>query len=76
MNPTLIRMKARQPFEPVGTATEIWTDFLVWWRVRWPDRGLPCTHGLHNLRGLTGLSAKQLDKLLAERTAPYLLPKH
>lgn len=70
-----IQIKARQPFEPVGTAAETWTDFLIWWQVRWPDRPIPCTHGLHNLCDLTNLSAGQLTQLLEKRTPANLLPK-
>ncbi len=74
MNHALMKSKAGHPFEPVGTSAEIWTDFLIWWTVRWPGRCLPCKHGLHNLCGLTGLSKTQVAELLEKQTPPALTP--
>lgn len=49
-------------FRPWREAADVWADFLLWWERRWPGRPLP---QLHNLPALTGLSERDLKRLLA-----------
>lgn len=52
----------------------VWVSFVAWWQRRWPGRVLPATHGLHNLRELTGLSDAYLEVFLTRHTPARILP--
>ena len=70
MNNFQAALFARADFAPFRGSDQVWTEFLFWWRCRWPSRPLPAQHGPHNLRVLTGLSDEYLKRRLLEKRFP------